>query len=97
MLRSTLNRSLAVRIAAVLCIATVFWMGTAQAAHSHPDDSPSSRHTCSICSVSSIGPVSAAVSGLPVVHAVALAQITPEGIVIFRPASGNFIRPPPAV
>jgi len=72
-------------------------MGTVQAVHSHPINSQTSHHSCSICSAPSLGPASTTISVLPMVKPVAMAHFTRETFVVFRPVLTNFVRPPPAV
>ena len=81
----------------LLCITLVCAMGTVQAVHSHPSNSQTSRHSCSICSAPSLGPASTIISVLPMVKPVAMAHFTRETFVVFRPVLTNFVRPPPAV
>ncbi len=72
-------------------------MGAVQAVHSHPINSQTSHHSCSICSAPSLGPASTTISVLPMVKPVAMAHFTRETFVVFRPVLINFVRPPPAV
>ena len=95
-MRVSEHRSREFRAVALLCALLVLAMGTAQAVHSHPDDSQTSHHSCSICSAPSLGPAATIVSGLPTVQAIGMAVLAPERIAAFRPASSHFIRPPPA-
>lgn len=97
MVRLTSNRTYIVQALAALCVVLVFAMGMAQAVHSHPDNSQTSHHSCSICSAPSLGPATTTVSVLPMVRPVAAAHLAEETFVVFRPASTNFVRPPPAV
>lgn len=90
------NRTRTFRAVALLGALLVLAIGTAQAIHTHPDNSQTSHHFCSICSAASLGPVTATVSVLPTARAVGVALLTPERIAVFRPASSLFIRPPPA-
>ena len=53
MLRASANRGLFVRAVCVLCVALVCVMGTLQATHSHPENSSTSHHACSICAYGS--------------------------------------------
>ena len=97
MIRATANRSQIAQLLGVLCIVLVLAMGTVQALHSHPDDSQTPRHSCSICSAPSLGPAATTVSVLPMVRPVAMTHFARETFVVFRPALTNFVRPPPAV
>ena len=85
------------RLLGVLCIALVFAIGTAQAVHSHPANSQTARHSCSICSAPSMGPAVATVDLLPMAKPVAMTYSARETFVAFRPVLTNFVRPPPAV
>jgi len=78
-------------------MALVCAMGTVQAVHSHPINSLTSHHSCSICSAPSLGPAAVTVSVLPMVKPLAMAHFTRETFVVFRPVLTNFVRPPPAV
>jgi len=78
-------------------MALVCAMGTVQAVHSHPINSLTSHHSCSICSAPSLGPAAVTVSVLPMVKPVAMAHLARETFVVFRPVLTNFVRPPPAV
>jgi hypothetical protein len=81
---------------AVLCILILLVMATAQVVHSHPDSANSARHTCSICSTPHAKLSTAQNSGAPVMLAEPLAGVEPSAPRIFRPATTNFVRPPPA-
>jgi hypothetical protein len=72
-------------------------MGVAQAVHSHPDGSTTSHHACSICTAAHVGLSVGPVMTPPVLIAAALATPASESSDIFRPASTQFIRPPPAL
>jgi len=85
------------RAVALLGALLVLAMGTAQAVHSHPENSQASHHSCSICSAPSLGPAATIISGLPTVRTIGVALLAPERIAVYRPASSQFIRPPPAV
>jgi hypothetical protein len=71
-------------------------MGTVQAAHSHPDNSSTSHHTCSICATAHVGLNTQTVESTPVLATAALAISVAESSTIFRPAATQFIRPPPS-
>lgn len=96
MMRVPAKRSQIAQALGVLCVVLVLTMGTVQAVHSHPVNSQTSRQSCSICSAPSVGPATTTVSVLPMVKPVAMAHFARETFVVFRPASTNFIRPPPA-
>ena len=81
----------------MLCIALVCVMGTVQAAHSHPENSTTSHHTCSICATAHVGINAQTVASAPVLVTAALATSISESSAIFRPATTQFIRPPPAL
>jgi hypothetical protein len=90
------NRGAFVRAVAVLCIALVCVMGTVQAAHSHPENSTTSHHTCSICATAHVGLNTETIPSAPVLITAALTSSISEVSRIFRPATTQFIRPPPA-
>jgi len=90
------NRSLLVKTTAVLCVLLVFAIGTVQAVHSHPDSEKVAPHSCSICSVPSAKLNTESVSPAPVMVAVPVARVEATAPRIFRPATTNFVRPPPA-
>lgn len=96
-MQATANRSRIARVLSVLCAVLVFAMGTVQAVHSHPANSQTSHHSCSVCSAPSLGPATATVRVLPMVKQVAWAHFARETFVAYRPALTNFVRPPPAV
>jgi hypothetical protein len=88
------------RIAQLLCflsIGLVLVMGTVQAVHSHPINSQTDHHSCSICSAPSMGPAATTVDLLPTAKPVAMAYSPRETFVAFRPVLTNFVRPPPAI
>jgi len=85
-----------VRAVCVLSVALVCVMGTVQATHSHPENSTTSHHTCSICATAHAGLSTATVASAPVLITAALAILVAEVSVIFRPVTTQFIRPPPA-
>jgi len=80
----------------VLCIALVCILGLVQATHSHADDSATSHHTCSICATAHAGVSAQTVAPAPVLTTAALAVLADEVLLIFHPATTQFIRPPPA-
>jgi Fe-S-cluster-containing hydrogenase component 2 len=84
-----------VRAVCVLCVALVCVMGTVQAVHSHPENSTTSHHTCSICATAHVGLSTQAVAAAPVLATALLASTVAEVSLIFRPAATQFIRPPP--
>jgi hypothetical protein len=90
------NRGGLVRAICVLCIALVCVMGTVQATHSHPENSTASHHTCTICATAHVGLNTQTVAFAPVLAASELASTVAEASPIFRPATTQFIRPPPA-
>lgn len=90
------NRGAFVRAVCVLSVALVCVMGTVQATHSHPDDSATSHHTCTICATAHAGVNTQAVAVAPVLTAAPLAITVAEVSLFFRPARTQFIRPPPA-
>src|ERR1700688_1531757 len=96
MLKVAENRGALVRAVGMLCIALVCVMGTVQAAHSHPENSTTSHHTCSICATAHVGLNTHTVLSVPVLVTAALASPVSEVSRIFRPATTQFIRPPPA-
>src|SRR4051812_3899089 len=97
MTQTKAGRSHFAQVLCLLCVALVFVMGTVQAVHSHPGNSQTTHHSCSICSAPSLGPAATTVSVLPMVKPVAIAHDTDETFVVFRPVLTNFVRPPPAV
>jgi hypothetical protein len=90
------DRGVFVRAVSVLSIALVCVMGTVQATHSHPENSTTSHHTCSICATAHAGLSTQTVASAPVLVTAALAIPVAEVSVSFRPAITQFIRPPPA-
>lgn len=80
----------------MLSIALVCVMGTVQATHSHPENSTTSHHTCSICATAHAGVNTQTVALAPVLATAALAIPVAEVSPIFRPLTTQFIRPPPA-
>jgi hypothetical protein len=81
----------------VLSIALVCAMGTVQATHSHSENSTTSRHACSICATAHAGVNTQTVRFAPVLDTAVLATPVAEVSLIFRPATAQFIRPPPAL
>jgi len=79
----------------VLAIALMCVMGMAQATHSHAEDSTTARHTCSICATAHAGISTATIASAPVLLTVPLAIFVAEVSPTFRPATTQFIRPPP--
>jgi hypothetical protein len=96
MLKVAANRGALVRAVGMLCIALVCVMGTVQAAHSHPENSTTSHHTCSICATAHVGLNTETIPSAPVLITAALTSSISEVSRIFRPATTQFIRPPPA-
>jgi Fe-S-cluster-containing hydrogenase component 2 len=96
MLRVAANRGGFVRAVCVLCVALVCVMGTVQATHSHPENSTTSHHTCSICATAHAGVNTQTVASAPALATAVLASSVSEVSLIFRPATAQFIRPPPA-
>ena len=96
MLRASANRGVFGRAVCVLCVALVCVMGMVQATHSHPENSATSHHTCSICATAHVGVKTAPVASAPVLVTTALASSVAEVSLIFRPVTTQFIRPPPA-
>jgi hypothetical protein len=79
----------------VLCIALVCVMGTIQAAHSHPENSTTSHHTCTICATAHVVNTQT-VEFAPVLASASLAIHVSEASTLVRPTIAQFIRPPPA-
>lgn len=94
MQRMWADRGVIARTTAVLCVLLVLAMGTAQAIHSHPDNAKT--HSCSICSVPHANFNTQSISAAPVMVAVPVARVEAITPGIFRPATSNFVRPPPA-
>jgi len=80
----------------VLSVALVCVIGTVQATHSHPENSTTSHHTCSICATAHAGLNTETVVSAPVLAMAVLAVPVAEVSPIFRPLTTQFIRPPPA-
>jgi hypothetical protein len=96
MLRVSANRGVFVRAVGLLCVALVCVMGTVQATHSHPENSTTSHHTCSICATAHAGLNTETVASAPVLVTAALARSVAQVSLIVRPVTTQFIRPPPA-
>jgi hypothetical protein len=99
MLSVSSNRGVFVRAACVLAIALMCVMGLAQATHSHNDsdeNSATARHTCSICATAHAGISTETIAAAPVLFTAPLAVFVAEVPLTFRPATTQFIRPPPA-
>jgi len=97
MLKASSNRGGLVRAVCVLSVLLMCVMGTVQATHSHSENSTTSHHTCSICATAHVGLNTETVALAPVLATTALAIPVAEVSLIFRPASTQFIRPPPAL
>jgi hypothetical protein len=97
MLKVSANRGGFVRAVCVLSIVLVCVMGTIQATHSHPENSTTSHHTCTICATAHAGLSTATVASAPVLGTTTLASFVAEDSPIFRPVTAQFIRPPPAL
>ncbi len=97
MLKVSTNRGVFVRAVCVLCVALVCVMGTIQAVHSHPENSNTTHHTCSICATAHVGLNTQTASLAPILAATALTSSIAEVSLVFRPALAEFIRPPPAL
>src|ERR1700688_1285277 len=96
MLRVAGKRGAFVRRVCVLCVALGCGVGAVQATHSPPENSAASHHTCTICATAHVGLNPQTVASAPVLVATALASPVSEVSRIFRPATTQFIRPPPA-
>jgi hypothetical protein len=70
-------------------------MGTVQVTHTHAENSTTSHHTCSICATAHAGLNTQTVAFAPVLAIAALASPVSDVSRIFRPATTQFIRPPP--
>ncbi|HLB91418.1 MAG TPA: hypothetical protein VJK27_03715 [Terriglobales bacterium] len=81
----------------MLCVALVCVMGTVQATHSHSEGSATSHHTCTICATAHAGVSTQTATSAPVLAAAPLAILVAEVSPTFRPATTQFIRPPPAL
>lgn len=97
MLKAPANRGGWVRAVCLLAAALVCVMGTVQAVHSHPENSATSRHNCSICATAHAGLKITPAPSAPVLPTAVLAVVVPELAPIFRPVTTQFIRPPPAL
>jgi hypothetical protein len=96
MLKVSGNRGVFVRAVCVLSVALVCVMATVQATHSHPENSTTSHHTCSICATAHAGLNTQTPASAPVLATAVLAILVAEVSPIFRPLTTQFIRPPPA-
>lgn len=97
MLSVSSNRGLFVRVVSVLAIALMCVMGVAQATHSHNDnDSATAHHTCSICATAHAGVGTQTIASAPILFTARLAIFVAKVSPTFRPATTQFIRPPPA-
>jgi hypothetical protein len=96
MLKVSKNRGAFVKAVCVLCVALVFAIGFAQATHSHPENSTTSHHTCSICATAHAGINTQTIAFAPVLVTAALASFVTNFSLNFRPTTTQFIRPPPA-
>jgi hypothetical protein len=83
------------RIVCVLCIALICITGALQAAHSHPENSTASHHSCSICASAHAGLNTHVVALSPILQTEILANPVAQTTLIFRALSTEFIRPPP--
>src|SRR5271157_2831356 len=97
MMRVSADRGAFVRALCVLCVALVCVMGTVQATHSHPENSTTSPHACSICATAHAGLNTQTVASAPVLATAVLAIPAAEISPTFRPVTTQFIRPPPAI
>ena len=97
MLKVSDSPGIFVRAACVLCVALMCVMGTVQATHSHPENSTTSHHSCSICATAHVGLNTQTVVSTPVIVTAALASPVAAVSLIFRPSTTQFIRPPPAL
>lgn len=80
----------------MLCVVLVFAIGTVQAVHWHRDSAKATPHSCSICSVPNAKLNTQNVSPEPVMVAVPVTRLETTAPRIFRLATTNFVRPPPA-
>jgi len=99
MLNVVSNRGVFVRAVCVLAIALMCVMGMAQATHSHNDNdenSATARHSCSICASAHAGISTQTIASAPILFTAPLAVFVAEVSLTFRPATTQFIRPPPA-
>jgi hypothetical protein len=93
------NRGVFARAVCVLAIALMCVMGMAQATHSHNDNdenSATARHSCSICASAHAGISTQTITSAPILFIAPLAIFVAEVSPTFRPATTQFIRPPPA-
>jgi hypothetical protein len=96
MLRAAATRGVFVRAVCVLCVALVCVIGTLQATHSHPENSSTSHHACTICATAHAGLSTTSATLAPALATSALSSLVTELSTTFRPAATQFIRPPPA-
>ena len=94
MLKAAAKRGAFVRAVGVLCVALVCVMGTIQVTHSHPENSTTSHHTCTICATAHVVNTQT-VAFAPVLAAASFAILVSEVSPIVRPTIAQFIRPPP--
>ena len=97
MLKMLANRGGWVRAVCVLTVALVCAMGTVQATHSHPDNTATSHHSCTICATAHAGLNTAPAPTAPILVAAVLAIMVAEVSPIYRPLATQFIRPPPSL
>jgi hypothetical protein len=84
------------RVVSVFCVVMLLVMGTVQAVHFHAENRNAPRHTCSICSTPNAKLNTAQTSPVPLMMALRMAIIETAAPRIFRAATPNFVRPPPA-
>ena len=97
MMRASANRGGLVRAVCMLSVVLMCAMGMVQAIHSHPENSTTSHHTCSICATAHARLNTQTAASAPVLLTTALTIFIAEAVVTFRPATTQFIRPPPAL
>src|SRR5271157_4336898 len=91
------NRGVFARAVCLLSVALVCVMGTVQATHSHPENSTTCPHACSICATAHAGLNTQTVASAPVLATAALAIPAAAISPTFRLVTTQFIRPPPAI
>jgi hypothetical protein len=91
------NRGRLANAVCLFCVALMCVIGTVQATHTHVENSTTSHHTCSLCATAHAGLNTQTISSAPALLTAAFTTFVAEASVIFRPASTQFIRPPPAV
>jgi hypothetical protein len=96
MRRFAVNHERWSKFVSVLCVAIVLAMGTAQAAHIHPETAKNPRHICQICSTPSAKLSTANASPVPVMRAVLMTRFETSASSLFRPAIAASVRPPPS-